>query len=219
MTPVAVTNWMRTAKFADSLTTTNGNAPGSTGDVMDVNYARTWSRSLEASYLDIPWYSLRAPLEVKLAGLGSRLVSRLISELVTKRRACDKALLAEVEGTIDCLAAAAYKSQVRNFSAVAADVRAAVMSWAVLWTALGTRVESKANVSVLEDFPRLSQQALFFVTGCLLTCGEDREVAEARCNLPLRHDVNFAAAFSCFRGSPMRPESQCPRKFAGVINL
>ncbi|KAL1457275.1 hypothetical protein MTO96_043547 [Rhipicephalus appendiculatus] len=215
MTPIALTNWMLTADFGGYFTETSSDIPVSTAGVVDVNYARGWSRPLEASYLDAPWYSLGVPLAVKFAGLGSRLVSRLIAELVSKRRACNKMLLAEVEGTIDCLAAA-YESPTRNFSAIEGDARAAVISWAVLWTALGTHVDSTANVTVLEDFPRLSQPALFFVLGCLLTCGEDWETAEARCNLPLRHDANFAAAFSCFEGSPMRPKIQCPRDFAGV---
>ncbi|XP_037505358.1 endothelin-converting enzyme 1 [Rhipicephalus sanguineus] len=177
MTSIALTNWMRTAEFGGYITAMSGDTPSSFGDIVDVNYARAWSRPLEASYLDAPWYSLGVPLAVKFAGLGSRLVSRLITELVSKRRACNKALLAEVEGTLDCLAAA-YESPIRNFSAIERDVRAAVISWDVLWTALGTRVDSKANDTVLEDFPRLSQPALFYVLGCLLTCGEDRETAE-----------------------------------------
>ncbi|KAH7954221.1 hypothetical protein HPB49_016684 [Dermacentor silvarum] len=212
MTPIAVTNWMRTVEFSP-LSVTGGDTPGSVRDAVQVNYSHAWSRPLEASYLDAPWYSLSAPRAVKFAGLGSRLVLRLISELVSKRRACDKAVLAEVEGTVDCLAAA-HESQSRNFSAIIDDVRAAMLSWTVLWTALKPRVGSRANATVLEHYPRLSEPALFFVLGCLLTCGEDRETAEARCNLPLRHDANFAAAFACFRGSPMRPRSQCSRDLA-----
>ncbi|KAH8026119.1 hypothetical protein HPB51_016145 [Rhipicephalus microplus] len=218
MTLNSLTNWMLTVEFGGHRTATSSVTPGSSGDVVDVDYARAWSRPLEASYLDEPWYSLGVPPAVKIAGLGSRLVSRLITELVSKRRACDKTLLADVEGTIDCLAAT-YESPIRSFSAIEGDVRAAVISWAVLWTVLGAHVDSKANVTVLEDFPRLSQPVLFFVLGCLLTCGEDWETAEARCNLPLRHDTNFAAPFSCFEGSPMRPKIQCPRDFAGVGTL
>nr|XP_054930158.1 endothelin-converting enzyme 2-like [Dermacentor andersoni] len=168
MTPIAVTNWMRTAEFSP-LSVTSGDTPGSVGDAAYVNYSRAWSRPLEASYLDAPWYSLRAPRAVKFAGLGSRLVSRLISELVPKRRACDKAFLAEVEGTIDCLATV-HESHIRNFSAIIDDVRAAVLSWTVLWKALETHVGSRANATALEHFPRLSEPALFFVLGCLLTC-------------------------------------------------
>ncbi|KAL1418240.1 hypothetical protein MTO96_026120 [Rhipicephalus appendiculatus] len=114
MTPIALTNWMLTADFGGYLTATSSDTPASTADAVDVNYARGWSRPLEASYLDAPWYSLGVPLAVKFAGLGSRLVSRLIAELVSKRRACNKMLLAEVDGTIDCLAAA-YESPNSQF--------------------------------------------------------------------------------------------------------
>ncbi|KAL3193186.1 hypothetical protein MRX96_018017 [Rhipicephalus microplus] len=190
MTPNALTNWMLTVEFRGYRTATSSVTPGSIGDVVDVNYARAWSRPLEASYLGEPWYSLGVPPAVKIAGLGSRLVSRLITELVSKRRACNKALLADVEGTIDCLAAT-YESPIRSFSAIEGDVRAAVISWAVLWTVMGAHVDSKANVTVLEDFPRLSQPGAFLRPGL----------------------------FSCFEGSPMRPKIQCPRDFAGVGTL
>ncbi|KAL3248199.1 hypothetical protein MRX96_056611 [Rhipicephalus microplus] len=72
------------------------------------------------------------------------------------------------------------------------------------------------NETVLEDYPDLPDSALFFVFGCLWSCGEDSDVAKTRCNLPLSHDVNFARAFSCDSGSPMRPEVQCPHAFSST---
>ncbi|XP_077520067.1 uncharacterized protein LOC144129881 [Amblyomma americanum] len=214
MTLSAITNWLRTVE-SSSAAAVNGDEPEGPGSTMDANYTRAWSKPLAASYLDVPWYSFHVPSAIKFAGIGSALFKRLISELSSNRRVCQKAVLEQSNDTVDCLATA-HGDNIQNFEAIKTDARDSMLSWTVLWMAFRASLESRVNVTVLEHFPRLSQSALFFIVGCLLTCGEARDVAEARCNMPLRHDENFAEAFSCVWGSPMRPRNRCPRTFAAL---
>ncbi|XP_077520069.1 neprilysin-1-like [Amblyomma americanum] len=210
MTLSAMTNWLRTAEFI-STSVGSGDWSGRASKIIDANYTRAWSKPMEASYLDVPWYSLRVPNAIKFAGIGSRFFKRLL----TSKWACRDAFLEQSDGALDCLANA-YKGQFQNFDSIKTDAWDAMLAWTVLWASFrGFHAESRGNVTVLENFPHLSQSALFFIAGCLLTCGEARDVAEARCNLPLRQDANFATAFSCIQDSPMRPRNQCPHFFAG----
>ncbi|KAK8778813.1 hypothetical protein V5799_019843 [Amblyomma americanum] len=208
----AVSNWISTASstFAlnDGLERLEIFA-----DAILMGPSHAWSEPLEASYLDSPWYALSAPKAIKLAGIGSRLIGKLLSEFVLNRKVCKTPVLTETEDMWHCMAAS-LEDNLRDASAIMKGARAAMLSWAALWEAYRGRTQYRGNTTVLGDFSDLPEPALFFVFGCLWSCGEGIDVAEAYCNLPLRHDANFAKTFSCPRGSPMRPEVQCPSAFS-----
>lgn len=208
MTHSAVTNWLAVAASAPTA------MPSESSNVGEASpHSSVWSVPIEASYLDVPWYALTAPNAVKFAGIGSRLIGKLVSELVLNNEACRTAVLNKYEETWDCIEAG-LANKYRSLDAVKVDGQVSMLSWAVAWTAFKAHAASRPSTVVLRVFPALSGEALFYVVGCLLLCGEDVHQAEARCNLPLRNDHNFATAFSCGLGSPMRPKAQCPHAFS-----
>lgn len=204
----AVANWMAVAASAPTAITSESSKFGEASP-----HSSVWSVPIEASYIDVPYYALAAPNAVKFAGIGSRLVGRLFSELVLNNEACRNAVMEESEETWDCIEAG-LANKYRNLDVMKVDGQVAMFSWTVAWTAFRAHAASIQSTVMLEAFPGLSERALFYVVGCLLLCGDDVHQAEARCNLPLRHDQNFANAFSCGLGSPMRPKAQCPHVFS-----
>ncbi|KAH7954494.1 hypothetical protein HPB49_019161 [Dermacentor silvarum] len=213
MTLSAVTNWIRMAPYVSARDERYGY--DSFGDAIGESLDSAWRLDVEASYLDAPWYALGAPSAIKIAGIGSRVVGRLFSELVLNKRACKKALLTETEVTWRCMADT-LKEQSRDAGDIKTDVVSAMLIRSILWETFRIQAGYRMNETVLENYPDLSESALFFVFGCIWSCGEDRDVARTRCNLPLMHDVNFAETFSCATGSPMRPEVQCSHAFSAT---
>ncbi|XP_037507175.1 EEF1AKMT4-ECE2 readthrough transcript protein-like [Rhipicephalus sanguineus] len=211
MTLSAVTNWISTAPYVSAL---NGSyVQGNFGDAVGERHGGAWRTDMEASYLDVPWYAVDAPSAIKIAGIGSRIVVRLFSELILRQKTCEKAVFTEIEAAWRCMASA-MNEQLLDYGAIKKDVVSVMITRSILWDAFRGRTGYRMNGTVLEDYPDLPESALFFVFGCLWSCGEDIDVAKTLCNLPLRHDVNFAETFSCVPGSPMRPEVQCPHAFS-----
>lgn len=59
----------------------------------------------------------------------------------------------------------------------------------------------------LRGLDNFSEDQLFFLTYCLTTCAANS--SGETCNVPLRHSLNFAAAFRCTLNSPMNPSKKC----------
>ncbi|KAH6937203.1 hypothetical protein HPB50_025988 [Hyalomma asiaticum] len=213
MTFSAITNWISTESHAPA-----HNASyeyDSFGYATGERHDSAWRTGLEASYMSAPWYGLDAPSAIKVAGIGSRAVGRLFSELILRKRACEKVVLAELEGTWRCMVDTLKDHSLEGIATKRA-VLTTMLTRSILWEAFRGRTVFRMNETVLEDYPELTESALFFVFGCLWSCGEDSVVAKLRCNLPLKHDANFAKTFSCAPGSPMRPEVQCPHAFSAI---
>ncbi|KAL3248200.1 hypothetical protein MRX96_056612 [Rhipicephalus microplus] len=90
MTLSAVTNWISMAPYLSTFN--ESNVYDGFGDAAGELHGGGWRVDLEASYLDAPWYALEAPSAIKIAGIGSRIVERLFSELVLRHRTCEKAV-------------------------------------------------------------------------------------------------------------------------------
>ncbi|XP_075543759.1 neprilysin-1-like [Dermacentor variabilis] len=213
MTLSAVTNWIRTAPYVSALD--ERYEYDSFGDDSGESLDSAWRLDVEASYLDSPWYAVDAPSAIKIAGIGSRIVGRLLSELVLNKRACERAVLTETEVMWRCMSDT-LKEQPLDAGDIKMDVVSAMLTRSILWETFRRQTRHGMNETILEDYPEMSESALFFVFGCIWSCGEDRDAAKTRCNLPLRYDVNFAETFSCATGSPMRPEVQCPHAFSAT---
>ncbi|KAK8781530.1 hypothetical protein V5799_017132 [Amblyomma americanum] len=67
--------------------------------------------------------------------------------------------------------------------------------------------EGLVDVFALQGLDTYSDDQVFFMTYCLMTCATDTNGDE--CNVPLRHLRKFATVFGCSTGDGMNPSEKC----------
>ncbi|XP_077487890.1 neprilysin-1-like [Amblyomma americanum] len=65
----------------------------------------------------------------------------------------------------------------------------------------------KFDVMALDGLETYTDDQVFFMTYCLMTCAVDRNGDE--CNVPLRHSSKFASTFRCSSKDAMNPKKKC----------
>ncbi|KAK8756917.1 hypothetical protein V5799_000385 [Amblyomma americanum] len=69
------------------------------------------------------------------------------------------------------------------------------------------RMEHKVDVHPLDGLESYTDDQVFFMTYCLMTCAVDRNGDE--CNVPLRHLNKFSTTFKCSPKDTMNPKEKC----------
>ncbi|KAH6921832.1 hypothetical protein HPB50_005377 [Hyalomma asiaticum] len=161
---------------------------------------------LNPYHLHFPWYVERSPRSVLYAGIGSRLAATLLFDCIEKSFECR----AVTDDTNECLAA----SEANRHATSVQELQAALVGITVAWRALNDDVNN-ATPHAVEASPHhastlnaVQVDGLFFAFGCYYYCGE--EGGEELCNVPLKHNAEFARVFECPPDSPMNPERKCP---------
>ncbi|KAH6928667.1 hypothetical protein HPB50_018188 [Hyalomma asiaticum] len=70
------------------------------------------------------------------------------------------------------------------------------------------RSENLVDVYRLEGLEAYSDDQVFFMSYCLMTCAVNG--SGDACNVPVRQSSKFASAFECNEGTPMNPAQKCP---------
>ncbi|KAH7937702.1 hypothetical protein HPB49_014834 [Dermacentor silvarum] len=70
------------------------------------------------------------------------------------------------------------------------------------------KAERLVHVFHLEGLEQYSDDQVFFMTYCLMTCAAGSNGDE--CNVPVRQSRKFANAFKCAEATPMNPKEKCP---------
>ncbi|KAH7966178.1 hypothetical protein HPB49_014141 [Dermacentor silvarum] len=177
------------------------------------DHLREWEGDVGISYLGFrlapyhlffPWFSASAHHRAALyAGIGARLAAALYFNYAERRPFGRNVLL---DGH-RCLAS----NQEGLDAPLALELQAGVAGVGVAWRAyenMRRNITTEPETpSTEEGFGAIAGPRAFFAFGCHLFCGE--EDGEKMCNVPLRHNADFARVFECKNVSLMNPEKKC----------
>ncbi|CAN8017969.1 unnamed protein product, partial [Ixodes persulcatus] len=155
--------------------------------------------------LEMPLYGVEMPERLKFAGLGSEVAFAIATIVFDNWHLWDTETRNELLLRAACFFGkplAAHELKWEHW-----DLLIRVLALRVLWVTVQSVVSTDAPV-VLRGLQDLSEQQLFFVVWCFMTCGESD--GRDRCNRPLRQVSAFAKTFGCSSDSAMSAPTECP---------
>ncbi|CAN7938305.1 unnamed protein product [Ixodes hexagonus] len=149
----------------------------------------------------LPVYDLEVVEAVKYGAFGV-LLSVAAFDVLLDSVPSNTPLLQQVEDSLRCFAGPGGTYDMRQDFGVPLQV---------VWETFEA-LPPEQRTRWLDDIPSYSEEQIFFMMACYLTCGGgtgDGQSLEAICNRGVRETPRFSTAFSCPYGGAMNPQNRC----------